>query len=1146
MTWSLKRAAAATAALGLGAGRFDLVALRRLAGGAALGAIVCAMSSAAYAQETTSAIHGVVTADGAPVADASVSVVHKPSGSRVAVSTEAGGDFNARGLRVGGPYTITVTSPGNPPKTVDNVFLQVSQTADVEIDVGGGNAVREVVVTAAAGKKNADQGPKTVLGRVEIQEVVSVNRDPRDLARRDMLVAQDLNSSARLGANGGGVSIAGSNPRYNRIAVDGVSAQDNFGLNQGGMTTARGPVTLDAIEQFAVAAVPTDVENGDFVGGALNLVLRSGGNQFHGVGFVNYLNDGLVGKKSVGNKIKQAIHQTNYGGFLSGPIWKDHLFFAVSYETYKTVDQSQFGLAGSGASNIFQNGMNQATIDQVVNTLKNVYGSKFDAGGLVPTTPVIDKKYSAKIDWNIMEGQRASFTYRYAKSANVFHPNVSLTQVQLDSQNYTRTDIDKAATFELNSTWTDRLSTFFKVTKREYVDTQLPPSGQNFSDVRVCTAPTSSDGALQTCPSGFDQIFFGPDQFRHANTLSEKELRFQFVGEYAWAPHRFKFGGQARQAKPLDLFVPNSRGQYYFDSLEDFRLGRASRLQYQNAVTGDPADAQFKTTYWTYSLFAQDTLEVTDNLTVAAGFRYDWYSEPDRPIFNPNFQARYGYSNQTTIDKLHVLMPRFSVEWRATPDLKFNGGFGLFAGGTPDVLTGSPFYNTGYATTQVDINRGATGFTESQSTPGFTQAIGSIALDNLTADPQFGFSIPAQVRALQQGTLTGTPQIPQNGTVIALSPTFELPAVWKVFLSGQWNAWKGWRVSGDFVATKVRNDFTFWDARAQPLIVNGVQQFLPDGRIRYDGLVASTPGKTSVSIGGNDLIEDTTHKGHSYTAAVTLSKTWDWGGDVMIGYARQKMDDMTSGLFFGTTSGSLYDRSPAGLDPNRDFLGRSVYEIPNRYKVEFGFHKEFFGDNETRISLFAERQDGRPYGFVMSDNSSGRGPVFGVTRTAQALYVPNFAADLNPNDLTVGFVTFATAADLANFRRYATNFKLPPGLLAKYSKTNAPISRVDLSLSQELPTLIEGHKIRVQFDIRNVLNLLSNKWGQVAEYNDGPGTSALKLANVQCADAAGAVVPSNSATCVGYRYSSVPTSVAKTRNSALSLWYMQVSLRYEF
>jgi outer membrane receptor protein involved in Fe transport len=1121
-----------------------MTSMKRLAAGAALCALMSAASSAVYAQETTSAVHGTVTAGGKPVAGAAVLVVHTPSGTRLTTSTDASGGFYARGLRVGGPYTITVTSQGQPPKVQNDVYLEVGKTSDVSLDLTGSNEVEEVVVTAA-GVKDNDQGPKTVLTRQVIQEVVSVTRDPRDLARRDLLVFQDLNSGARIGVNGGGVSIAGSNPRYNRISVDGVSAQDQFGLNQGGLTTARGPINLDAIEQFAVAAVPTDVENGDFVGGALNMVLRSGGNSFHGALFTNYLNDGLVGTQTEGVKIPSNVHQKNYGVFLSGPIWPDKLFFAVSYENYETVDVTPFGVAGAGAANTFLNNGTQATVDAVTNDF-SAYASKFAVGSVLPTTPVLDRKYSAKVDWNITDRQRASFTYRYAESSNVLHPNLGSTTIQLSSQDYTKFDSDKAVTFELHSTWTDKFSTFFKATSRRFQDSQTPPSGQNFADVRICTA-AASDATLTSCANGFDQVNFGPDQFRHANTLSEKELRFQFTGEYSLSPHTIKFGMQARRAQPLDLFVSQSHGVYYFDSLADFVAGKASRLQYQNSVTGNPVDAEFSTTYWTYSGFAQDTWQINDDLKVTAGLRYDRYDEPDRPVLNPNFLARYGYTNQKTIDGQDVIMPRISVEWRPRQELKVSTGAGLFSGGTPDVLTGAPFYNTGYTTTSVDIQRTASGgFIEANNTPGFTNAIGAAALNGLNLDPKFGYTIPTIVQQLQQGTLTGTPSIPPLGAVIALAPNFKMPAQWKFFASAQWDVWDGWRLQGDFVFTKVEHELTFYDARSQPLVIGGVQQFLPDGRIRYDGLTnGAVAGKTSNNGGGNnDLIIADTSKGSSWTAAFTASKSWDWGGGISFGYARQHSRDLNAGLFFGTTAGSLYGSVPAGQDPNRDYLGRSVYEIENRGKIEFDYHKHFWGDNETRLSLFMEVQNGRPYGFSMSDLASGRGPVFGTTKTNQALYVPDLS---NVQGLKAGLVYFATQADLDNFRRYVTNFGLPQNsLLTKYSKDNAPISRVDLSLSQQLPTPIPGHKFRVQVDVRNVLNLLNSHWGRVAEYVDSGGTSMIGLARVQCADAAGNAQSATSAICTNYRYSQVPTSVPKQINQFLSLWYAQVSLRYEF
>ena len=1109
-----------------------MISLRRLAHGAALSALVCAMTTAAHAQETSSAIHGAVTANGKPLAKASVSIVHTPSGTRATTATEAGGGFDMRGLRVGGPYTITITAPGFAPKVYKDVFLKVSDTFNLDADVAS-TEVAELVVTGAV-NRDKDQGPKTVLNAQAIATVVTVNRDPRDLARRDILVAQDL-SAARTGANASGISIAGSNPRYNRVAVDGVASQDNFGLGQGGLTTNRGPVTLDAIEQFSVAAVPTDVENGDFVGGALNLVLKSGGNSFHGVAFNNFLNDGLVGTKIEGNKIHQAISQKNYGGFFSGPILQDRLFFAVAYENFETIDPTPVGLPGSGASNIFINGLTQSIVDSVISTYNTGYKSKFALGTVSPTKPVTDKKYSVKLDWNISDKHRASLTYRYAESSAILRTDLSNTTASLDSHWYKQFNSDEATTVEVHSNWTDRFSTTLKATYRDFNNQQLPPSGQNYADVSVCTAP-NADATLTSCQNGFDTVRFGPDQFRHANALREQEYRYNASAEYSMSNQLFKAGIQARQAKPFDIFVPQSHGLYYFDSLDHFAAGKADSLTYQNSITGNPTDAAFKATYWTYTLFAQDTVQLSDDLKVAGGLRIDRYQEDDKPITNPNFVARNGFSNTTTIDGLTVVMPRFSAEWRASPDLKFSGGAGLFSGGTPDVLTGAPFYNTGYATTSVVINRTAAGFVETTGTAGFTNAVGSAGLDNLTNDANFGYQVPGLIQQLQQGKLGPVVTIPALGEVIALAPNFEMPSQWKVFLSGQWHVFD-WNLQADFVGVKTNNDLVYYDNRAQPLVVNGVQQFLPDGRIRYDGLGA-VAGKTSVNLGSNrDIIVANTHDGDTYTIAFAASRTWDWGGDLAVGYAHQEMNDVSAGSFFGTTAGSLYV-VPAEHDPNKASVGRSVYEIGNRYKAEFGYHKAFFGDNMTRISLFAERQDGRPFGFVSADRQTGRSPVFGVNQAVQQLYVPDMSQAVG---LNAGLVTFATQADFDNFKRAVTNFKLAPGLLSKYSNTNAGINRLDLQVSQELPSFFEGHKLKVNFDVRNLLNLLNSDWGQVAEYD-----STTTLAKVDCADAAGNAQASTSATCVRYRYSSVPTTISKIRNTQASLWYAQIGLRYEF
>jgi hypothetical protein len=315
----------------------------KLAGGAALLVLAMASANAVYAQETTSSIAGRVTANDAPVAGAAITIVHTPSGTRSSTVSNADGGFSSRGLRIGGPYTVTIAAPGLPTRTYNDIFLNVAETFDLTAEVAAAEVEAiEVVATAT----RAEQGPSTVLNRDSIEAVVSPSRDIRDLARRDIMVSQNVRGD-------GGISIAGSNPRTNRVTIDGVTAQDPYGLETGGLATSRGPVSLDAVDQFSVVAVPTDVENGNFSGGALNIMLRSGTNDFHGSLFVNYMNEGFQGRNVGPQRVASVISQENYGAFVTGPIIQDKLFFALSYESYKSIGLNSTGPAGEGYANSY-------------------------------------------------------------------------------------------------------------------------------------------------------------------------------------------------------------------------------------------------------------------------------------------------------------------------------------------------------------------------------------------------------------------------------------------------------------------------------------------------------------------------------------------------------------------------------------------------------------------------------------------------------------------------------------------------------------------------------------------------------------------------------------------------------------------------
>ena len=265
--------------------------MRHLRLGCALAALIAPM--AVQAQETTATLFGQVQTDaGAPVPGATVVIVHTPSGTRTTQVTDSGGKFNATGLRLGGPFAVTVTANGY--DAADTALDNLTAGAPQRIEVALTPAGQTIVVTGARARRSAitiASGPATTLDRTQIQGVATINRDIRDLARRDPLVSLDSTNSRAI-------SIAGQNNRFNRITVDGILFGDPFGLNNGGLASQRGPVPIDAICQFSVEIAPADIQQGNFQGGAINTQLCSGTNEFHGQGFYTYSDDGLAGSKT--------------------------------------------------------------------------------------------------------------------------------------------------------------------------------------------------------------------------------------------------------------------------------------------------------------------------------------------------------------------------------------------------------------------------------------------------------------------------------------------------------------------------------------------------------------------------------------------------------------------------------------------------------------------------------------------------------------------------------------------------------------------------------------------------------------------------------------------------------------------------------
>ncbi|MGE3867270.1 MAG: OAR protein, partial [Hyphomonadaceae bacterium] len=409
---------------------------------------------------------------------------------------------------------------------------------------------------------------------------------------------------------------------------------------------------------------------------------------------------------------------------------------------------------------------------------------------------------------------------------------------------------------------------------------------------------------------------------------------------------------------------------------------------------------------------------------------------------------------------------------------------------------------------------------------------------------------------------------------------FEMPSDWKGNLSFKLDAPSGWRFGVDIVASQSNEAVAFRDIRARPLTVNGVQQYTPDGRIRYDGLVIS--GASAAAIRSNRITaglptsaeDDLLNLGNSRdiqaynpgetswsrTLALSASKTFESiNFDLSAALILQDASNFGTITEFATTDSGFYGDQFSAYDPNTSVKGRASNEIENQFKLSGTWTQNFFGELASRFTLFAESRAGRPFSFVMTDAAgSSRGPVFGVNRGDQLLYVPNVDAPDAGNPLKFvspqgATVFFADAATLANFTSIVREWGLPANQITpKGYGDNPRINQVDFQFDQELPGFLSGHRTHLTFDVKNLLNLVNDNWGLVREYGDSRGGTGNRVVSVQCADASGtALDASNALSCPAYRYSSFNSGAGAVGSNAPNIdtssrWYVQVGLKYQF
>ncbi len=316
------------------------------------------------------------------------------------------------------------------------------------------------------------------------------------------------------------------------ILVDGVQQKDNFGLNASGTTSTRDAIPLEWAASVQVALTPYDVQYNDTCGGVVNVVTKSGTNEFHGSVYGYYKDASLNGTDFnlwnansgttavTKTTIRPSFVEKRYGGDLSGTIIPDTLFFFVGYDELKRSSSpgaTAVGPAGSNYTSVAA-GITTAQVNQIIADAKNVYG--FDAGNLADNFSEYNQRYMAKLTWQINDDHALTGSYQHVTGAQLAINNgsssASLPRVNLPSNWYENAQKNEVYQLQATDHWTSDFTTEETIGHLGVRQAPTPLDGTDFPEIDVQTP--GADGNIATlADNGYVRL--GPDFSRQYNLL---------------------------------------------------------------------------------------------------------------------------------------------------------------------------------------------------------------------------------------------------------------------------------------------------------------------------------------------------------------------------------------------------------------------------------------------------------------------------------------------------------------------------------------------------------------------------------------------------------------------------------------------------
>jgi hypothetical protein len=1024
------------------------------------------ISSDVSAQEITSAITGtVLLPNGQPATGASAVVTDSRDGRRQTSSADDRGIVHFRSVSPGGPYTIRITAEGYEDLMITDLYTDVAGTSSFTVALETASAdIEEITVTAAQIETIVTaSGPSSSFTLQQINDLPSTQRQIRDIIRVDPRVS--LGETGDGGDQSGAISCLGGSSRTNSFTVDGVRATDAFGLNlSGNLSRFTFPIPFDTVAAAAVEFAPVSVEYGQFSGCNVNVVTKSGENEFHGGAFYLFNDDGMTNDKIDGEKFDQGTYEReNYGVEFSGPIIKDKLFFYGAYEKFETASVNVYGSADDPTFPRSNTDFTTAELNQIKDILISKYDR--DPGDPVRNLPVESERYFARIDWNINDDHRLEGTYASVEEATTISDDIEGSRggYTFSDNFHARGSDSETYALRLYSDWTDRLSTELRYSTQDVIDLQNPVGGGEAVDPEPKPRIAIGDGGIFFGEFGGQEFVSGPGTFRSANKLETSKDQFKFKADYQWGDHLITAGYEYETLDVYNLFIINGTGTIFFDSIASLDAGTATEVRMGVSYTRDPNDAAAIYTRDIHSVFLQDKWDISDRAQLIFGLRYDWYTSDDLPLLNDNYVARYGFSNQVGFDGLDAIQPRIGFNYTLPDswgDTRMSLGFGVFSGNDPTVWGGAL---------------------------GVGQTAGIFGATDCTA---------ADLQVLNNNTFTGIPEcvlasgqdqaLATLGAVNATDPNLDLPTVNRYSFGLEHNTsfesdfLSDWNLRFDVIYSDLKNQVDFIDLSMTQTgtLPDGRPSFTPvdplkdDCDATFNGIRQGFSNVTADCFGANQDIFFTNKPGdggYTFTTSIQASKTFDWSDagqtNITAGYSYNESEVANPGNSF-TASGN--HRSVVYRELENPTVGPSYRNTPHNFVISATVSNEFWSGYRSSVTAFFQRRKGAPVSAVYFGDPYADAVGDQSDEARYLLYVPT-----DEND---PIVTWADDS-ASQFFAWADRVGLKRGAIAPKGAIDEPWqSDLDIRFQQEIPFFGRA-KGKIYLDIENFLNLMSSSGG---------------------------------------------------------------------